>query len=371
MRVAMVGFRGIAEEGLGGVEKAVRELSTRLVKRGVEVSCFCRSRYNSLSSFCGVELINTPTLYTKHLETGLYAMTASLQASLKGFDIVHIHALASGFFGWLPRLAQKKVILTIHGLDWQREKWGFGAKTLLKLAESIGVKSSHHVICVSKSLLEYYSKNYPDHPISYIPNGCDLPNRELPPPPPEGLTSRGYFLFLGRIVPEKGVDKLIEAYRQIDTQLPLLIAGSAPHANDYLQTVQELAGKDNRIRLLGAVKGEFKERLLQHAFLFILPSSIEGMPIALLEAGSRSTCPLVSDIAPNREVLGPSPAECGLICRPLDVESIAEQLQAALNQREETMQKGLQFKERVLKEYNWEGICDETLALYQLSTDIS
>jgi glycosyltransferase involved in cell wall biosynthesis len=166
MKVAMIGLRGL-DDGLGGVEKVVRELSTRLVGQGVEVTCYCRPRYNTHTEWEGVRLINTRTLYTKHAETAFYAFGSIVQATRGDYDVIHIHALASAFLAWIPRwFSRKKVVVTIHGLDWQRAKWGLLARQILKLGEWCAVHFSNYTTCVSLSLLVYFQMRYLHHPFA-------------------------------------------------------------------------------------------------------------------------------------------------------------------------------------------------------------
>ena len=216
MKVAMVGLRGLGD-GLGGVEKVVREVSTRLVQDGVDVTCYCRSRFNSDSEYQGVNLINIPTLAGKHSETAVYAVGAMMQAAKGDYDIIHVHALASSLMAWIPKwFSSKKVVISIHGLDWQRAKWGYLTSKILKAGEWSAVHYSHHNVCVSLSLQTYFRMRYLNHPFSYIPNGCDFIDEHshgYTVPCYQDHQKDSYILFMGRIVPENGVHRLIEAFQ--------------------------------------------------------------------------------------------------------------------------------------------------------------
>ncbi|MHC4886958.1 MAG: glycosyltransferase family 4 protein [Planctomycetota bacterium] len=363
MKVAMIGLRGLGD-GLGGVEKVVREVSTRLVERGVEVTCYCRPRYNTDSMFEGVRLINTPTLYSKHAETACYALGALLHASRQDYDIIHIHAMASSVLAWMPRvLGNSRIVISVHGLDWQRAKWGMAARNILRLGEWCAVHLADCTVCVSLSLTTYFQMRYLHHPFAYIPNGCDLPPAEAVTAP-EGVESRGYLLYMGRLVPEKGVHRLITAFRSLDTEKSLLIAGPESHAPAYGRELRRLAGDDPRIHFLGSVTGERKESLLSHAYAFVLPSELEGLPVALLEAASRGICPVVSAIPTSIEVLGDWDLTRGYTFSPDSTEELACALSACLENPELTHALGEQARERVMKHYNWETITDRTLAVY-------
>ncbi|MEI6234242.1 MAG: glycosyltransferase family 4 protein [Planctomycetota bacterium] len=364
MKVAMIGLRGI-EEGLGGVEKAVREIAVRLVKNGVDVTCFCRSAYNKRNEFEGVKLVNTQTIYSKHMETALYAVGSMLTATRGDFDVIHIHAMATSSLAWIPKwFSKKKVVVTIHGLDWQRAKWGFFARNILQFAETCAVSYSHATICVSLSLQIYFQMRYLNHPFAYIPNGCD-PAPSTTTPAPENLESKKYILFMGRLVPEKGVHRLIEAYRGLKTEMPLIIAGPEMHAAAYCAKLRKMAEGDSRIRFVGSVTGDVKERLLAHAYVFVLPSEIEGLPVSVLEASSRGVCPVVSSIPTTIEVLGERGLARGFTFDSSSVAELRTVLETSLDNPELVDALGKQSQEFVTSHYNWDAIAAETKRVYE------
>jgi len=364
LKVAMVGLRSL-EEGVGGVEKAVREVSTRLVKEGVDVTCYCRPRYNQRTELDGVNLHNTVTLYSKHLETALYALGAMIHAARSNVDVVHVHAMASSVFAWIPRwFGKKQVVVTVHGLDWQRAKWGWLASKILQAGEWSAVRFSHAVICVSMSLQVYFQMRYLRQLFFSIPNGCD-PMSEEEVAVPEGFRSGKYVLYMGRLVPEKGAHRLIQAFRDLDTDMQLVIAGPVSHAEDYVRDLQEQAAGDKRIHLVGAVSGERKEQFLRHAYLFVLPSEIEGLPIALLEAASRGICPLVSSIPTAVEVLGDRAFARGFVVDPYSVPQLATALETAIENPELVETLGTIVREHVQERYHWDRIADQTLRVYR------
>lgn len=364
MKVAMVGLRGI-EEGLGGVEKAVREISVRLVKSGVDVTCFCRPAFNKQLEFEGVKLVNSSTIYSKHLETALYAAGSIVTASRGDFDVIHIHAMATSSLAWIPKwFSKKKVIVTIHGLDWQRAKWGFFARKILQLSEASAVAFSDATICVSLSLQIYFQMRYLNHHFAYIPNGCDpAPSTTLPPP--GGYESKKYILFMGRLVPEKGVHRLIEAYRGLKTEMPLVIAGPEMHAAAYCAKLRKMAEGDARIRFVGSVTGDLKERMLAHAYVFVLPSEIEGLPVSLLEASCRGVCPVVSSIPTTIEVLGERGLARGFTFDASSAPELRTVLETCLENPELVDELGKQAREFVINQYNWDTVARETKRIYE------
>jgi len=363
MKIAMIGMRG-TQDGLGGVEKAVREISVRLVKQGVDVTCFCRPKYNDMTEYKGIKLINTATLYSKHMETALYVIGAMLKAMRGDYDVIHIHAMATSTLAWIPHLfSNKKVVVTIHGLDWQRAKWGFIARSILKFGELSAVKNATHIICVSLSLHTYFKMRYINSEFSYIPNGCD--NVDGTPPAPEDIKSKKYFLYMGRLVPEKGVHKLIEAFKQVDTDMELIIAGPESHSEDYTRQLHEQSEGDDRIRFIGSISGERKETVLAHAFMFILPSDIEGLPIALLEAASYGVCPVITSIPTALEVLGEHDLARGFVFDPHCTNELVTILETALAAPELVTALGDVARTNVLANYNWDTISKMTRSVYE------
>lgn len=364
MKVAMIGLRGLGD-GLGGVERSVRELSSRLVKQGVEVTVFGRSKYDYGEEIPGVRVENIPTIYTKNLETICYALLALNKASKKDFDIIHIHALGSSLFGWIPRISKQKVVVTIHGLDWQRQKWGWAATHALKTAEKFAVACSNHGITVSKSLHTYFSMRYPGNSFSYIPNGCDVYSLDYLEPP-DGFESKNYILFLGRLVPEKGPLELIQAYLELQPEMPLVIAGSARYTDAYMQQIQKYAKRNDRIHLVGNLTGIEKERFMRHAYLFCLPSFIEGLPITLLETMSRGVCPLVSDIPPCLDVIDTPDGRLGFVFPIAKKDQLRPTLAEALCAPELVAELGARSLKHALMVFDWDSVAQETKKTYEV-----
>lgn len=363
MKVAMIGLRGVVE-GLGGVEKAVANIATRLVKKGVEVTCYCRPKYNDRSELDGVRLINSKTIYSKYLETACYALESFREAVRADYDIIHIHALASSALSWLPKISGKKIVITIHGLDWQRAKWGNIARTILRVCEKCALKFGDEIICVSKSLELYFRTRYIDKSIHYIPNGCDftLPNKHLKPP--IGLESKKYFLFMARLVPEKGAHRLIEAYNESASDFPLIIAGPDSYQDAYVQKLKTLSKGNPNIRFPGVLVGEEKEKYLSHAAVFFLPSEIEGLPLAALEAGSRGVSLALSRLPTSIEVLGDENLARGFLFNPMHIKEITTVIDICSQAPEVTERLGLSLKEYVQDHFDWNNITDKTLAVY-------
>jgi glycosyltransferase involved in cell wall biosynthesis len=365
MKIAFIGQKGIPAH-FGGIEFHVDELSRQLVKRGHHVFVYVRSWYapSDISTYEGVRLYHTPTIRTKHLDASLHSLTSSLHALVKDYDVVHFHALGPSFFAWLPRLRGQRIVVTIHGLDWRRPKWGGAARTFLKMTERTAVHLSHSTIVVSRSLQQYFERRY-RRPVHYIPNGVNI----LPASPPRAiiencrLEGKDYILYLGRLVPEKRVDWLIQAFRRTSSPYRLVIAGDDDGSEGYAHYLHELAGGDPRLLFTGNVSGQIKEELLSNALVFVTPSCMEGLPIALLEAMAHGRCCLVSNIPPHAEII--DPGRNGLLFEWNNSDQFVSALRTLLAQEDSFRDAlGIEARQKVKEEYSWESVGDATERLY-------
>jgi glycosyltransferase involved in cell wall biosynthesis len=359
IRVAMIGLRGIPSRD-GGVEVAVEELAPRLKKLGVKVTVYCRTPYVSelLQTYKGVELVNLPTINNKHFEAFVHTLFSTFHALfINKIDIVHYHALGNALFTRLPSLFGKKCIVTIHGFDYQREKWSPFAKWVLKLGEKQAVNHANSVISVSKKIKQVLTDRYNRVPV-WIPNGIPLM------PSGQKKDDVPYILFLSRLVPEKGAHTLIEAFKKIEFSGLLLIAGGGTHTEKYVESLKNIIKSDPRIRLLGPKYDQEKSDLLQNAVLFVLPSTIEGMPIVLLEAMSFDTPVLVSDIQENMDVIKTVDGDIGYYFKSDDVESLANSLKELLNKPNNMESVARDAKKFATRQYNWDQIASDTLDVY-------
>ena len=243
---------------------------------------------------------------------------AALCSAFGRYDVVHIHAEGPAFFAWLPKLLGKRVVVTIHGIDWQREKWqsGLGSK-FIHQGEKNAAKYADEVIVLSKGVQDYFKETY-GRKTHFIPNGVNRPQiREASLITDKfGLKKDSYILFLGRLVPEKGIRYLVEAFKNVKTDKKLVIAGGSSDTDSFMEELKELAKDDNRILFTGFVQGAMLDELYSNAYIYTLPSDLEGMPLSLLEAMSYGNCCLVSDIPECAEVVednGRDKPICGII----------------------------------------------------------
>ena len=292
LRVAMFGQKRLTREG--GVEIVVKELCTRMARDGYQVTCYNRSghhvsgaEYDKKTEYKGICQKSVPTIEKRGLAV-TSSFFAALYSAFGKYDIVHIHAEGPAFFAWLPKVFGKKVIVTIHGLDWQREKWksGFGSK-FIRQGEKNAVKYADEIIVLSKGVQNYFKKTY-GRETHFIPNGVNSPEiREAELITKKfGLSKNSYILFLGRLVPEKGIRYLIEAFKQVKTDKKLVIAGGSSDTDSFTKELKELAKDDDRIIFTGFVEGQMLEELYSNSYIYTLPSDLEGMPLSLLEAMS-------------------------------------------------------------------------------------
>jgi glycosyltransferase involved in cell wall biosynthesis len=362
----MIGTRGLPASD-GGVEMSVEALSRELAKRGHRVTVYGRSGYcdASLRQHEGVRQIPLPQINTKHLEAISHTMLATSHALIRGdYDLVHFHATGPSLLSWLPQLKRVPTVVTIQGMDWKREKWGAGASQVLRLAARVAATIPDETIVVSRVLRELLMDNY-GREAHYIPNGVDLSGmtEEMPV---EGLGERPFALFLGRIVPEKQVHLLIEAFSRLDGDFQLAIAGSSSHSDEYVETVTKVAAADERVILLGSRYGAEKAWLLRHAAIFVQPSTIEGLPIALLEALACDQFTIVSDIPENVEtvtVAGDQPY--GLVFRTGDGDDLTQKLAQALSPDSHLLEDTARVGQLVRERYDWERLTDETEHVYR------
>ncbi|MCO4538480.1 putative glycosyl transferase [Streptococcus infantarius subsp. infantarius] len=372
LKIAMIGQKHVLSNE-GGVEKVVREISTRLVRLGFDVTCYDRKNKHvmdsdedlpTLSEYNGVKIKDCFTIDKK----GLAAVSSSLIGSLKilfsGANVVHYHAEGpSAMLPIIKFLSKKKVIVTVHGLDWKRDKWGDGfASKYIKFGEKMAAKYADEIIVLSDGVKKYFKETY-NRDTHFIPNGITQPDifDSKIISSKYNLNKDSYFLFLGRIVPEKGIHYLIDAYSEVKTDKKLVIAGGASDTDSYYEELRKKASNNENIIFTGFVQGQELEELYSNAYVYVLPSDLEGMPLSLLEALSYGNCCLTSDIEECSDVM----EDCGVTFKQSSVEDLANKLQY-LSDSEKVVQKlKLESSPFIIKKFNWDDIVNKTLELYR------
>ncbi len=367
MKIAMLGHKRIPSRE-GGVEVVVEELATRMVQRGNCVTCFNRKghhvsgkEYDVTSSdvYNGVQIKDVFTIQRRGLSAMTSSFFASIHAALGKFDVVHFHAEGPAFFSFIPHFFRKKVIVTIHGLDWNRAKWGKFSSWYIKQGEKNAVKYADEIIVLSRAVKDYFKCEY-GRETKFIPNGVNKPNIMKPQEIKKwGLDKDNYILFLGRIVPEKGLRYLIEAWKQINTDKKLVIAGGSSDTDEF---VKELKTIDENVIFTGFVQGSILEELYSNAYVYTLPSDLEGMPLSLLEAMSYGNCCLVSDIHECASVI----ENMGVTFKKSNVEDLKEKLVWLLDNNDIVDKYKNKASEFICRKYDWDDVVEKTLELYKL-----
>lgn len=305
MKVVVIGTRGIPDI-LGGVETHCEELFPRIAQKGVDVTIIRRKSYvhDSLTAYKGVELVDINTPKKKSFEAIIHTFRAILKAKSLHADIVHIHAIGPALLIPLARLLGMKVVFTHHGPDYDRDKWGKVAKVMLKTGERMGCMFANEVIVISEIINDILVRKYGRRNCHLIYNGVPTPNKVASTDYLQkiGVEPYKYVFAMGRFVPEKNFHQLIYAFVALEQRnYKLVLAGDTDFEDDYSRKLKALA-KENGVVMTGFIKGEKLHELLTYAHCFVLPSSHEGLPIALLEAMSYDLPVIVSDIPANLEI---------------------------------------------------------------------
>lgn len=361
MKIVVTGTRGIPNI-MGGVETHCEELFPRIAKRGFDVTVIRRTNYvkDDLKEWNGVKLVNIDSPKKKSFEAIIHTFRAINEAKRLKADILHIHAIGPALLVPYAKILGMKVVFTHHGPDYDRDKWGFAAKTMLKLGERMGCMFADEVIVISDVIRNLIKRKYnrTSH-VHLIYNGvsqpeiCDYPEyfNEL------GIEKGKYILGMCRFVPEKNLHHLVEAFTKVKSRnevedIKLVLAGDTDFEDDYSRNLKEMARK-NGVVLTGFIKGKKLHSLLTNCLCYCLPSSHEGLPIALLEAMSYGVKVIVSDIPANKEVGLPESDYFPVG----NVDALTEKLKTVVNQP-------LQHIDYDMKKYDWEKIADQVRDVY-------
>ena len=375
LRIVMLGIRGFPGS-LGGAENFAEQVATRLAARGHDVTAYCRgyirrewarpdveapARLGHLRTYKGVRLKLLPTVRSKHLDNILHTVLATADSFGRSYDVIHYHSMGPCLLMPVAYYTRRaRVVATVHGLDWSRAKWGGFARRSLLAGAYCSAHFADVTTTVSKELRDYYEQRY-GRKVYYVPTGVDMnAPRALDAARRWGLDPERYILFLSRITPEKGAHYLVEAFRRVRPAMKLVIAGGTMFDRDYAENLKRAAG-DNVI-FTGFVTDDEMEELFSNAYLYVLPSEIEGLPHSLLQALSYGRCVLASDIESCREALG----ECGTTFRNKDVGDLAQKLAHLVEHPELVRAEHDKGIARVKREYDWEKVVDRFEELYTM-----
>lgn len=365
LNIAMFGHKHVLSRE-GGVEIVVKELSSRMARLGHKIICYDRNTHHvsgasihNTTEYCGVKIIPVWTIEKKGLAAVTSSLIAAWKASRSNADIVHIHAEGPAIMSWLPKLRGKRVIVTIHGLDWQRAKWGGFAAKYIKLGEEQAVKRADEIIVLSRSIQDYFLREYGRETV-YIPNGVNRPEIKEADEIKKlwNIAKDSYILFCGRLVPEKGLKYLLEAWKGINTNKKLVITGGSSDTQDFVEELKAIAGEN--VIFTGFQQGQVLEELYSNAYVYVLPSDLEGMPLSLLEAMSYGNCCLVSDIPECLEVV----EDKAITFRKSDVNDLRRVLQNLCDEPETAEKYKKTAADFICEKYNWDDIVNQTLEVY-------
>lgn len=371
MKIAMVGHK-VVPSRRGGIENVLTSLCPLLVERGVEVTCYNRSsdkhenEYAAMISdgkYKGVKLKNAPTIKGRGLSAMLASYTAAVMAAFSGADIVHFHAEGPCAAMWIPKLFGKKCVATVHGLDWQREKWGNGfAARYIKSGEHALVKHADEIIVLSQCAHDYFKATYNRDSV-IIPNGVEKPQRRETDKITKmfGLEKDSYICIISRLTAEKGIHYLIDAYNSINTDKKLVIAGDTSDTDEYVEFIKNKSASNPNIIFTGFISGDVLDEMYSNAYLVCLPSDIEGMSLSLLEALAYNNALLCSDISENTAVA----ENHAIYFKKGDTKDLTEKLWEIFENPKLVTELKESAADFILKKYSWNDVADATLNIYK------
>lgn len=367
----MIGQRGLPAT-YGGIERHVEEVGRRLCERGHHVTVYCRRHYapERLREHAGMRLVHVPTVASKHLDAVVHSILCTVLALTGRYDVVHYHGVGPGLPAVLVRLLGRRrgrgrIVLTVHGLDGKRAKWGALASCVLRVATWSSARVPDRTVGVSATLAEHYRRVY-GRQMTVVVNGVTTP-RAVPPGAflgRHGLQAGRYVLFVGRLVPEKAPDLLVRAFRDVPGDWLLAIAGDSSFTDEYADQVRQVAAADDRVRLLGYVYGDDLAELYGGAGLFVLPSDLEGLPLTLLEAVGAGVPVLASDIAPHLEILG-ADAAGGRLFPAGDRPALTAAVAAVVEDPQPERTGVARVRADVLERYSWDRATTGLEAVYR------
>ena len=371
MKVAMIGHK-VVPSRRGGIENVLTTLCPMLVEMGLDVTCYNRASDKveneyvgtvQNNTYQGVKLKKAWTVNGRGIAAMTASFTAAIDAAFRDYDVVHFHAEGPCAALWIPKLFGKKCIATVHGLDWQREKWGKGfASKYIKFGEKVLAKYADEVIVLSKAAYDYFKETYNRETV-IIHNGINRPERKEAELITEkfGLRKEEYISVVSRLTAEKGIHYLIDAYNKITTDKKLVIAGDTSDTDAYVQLLKEKAAGNPNIIFTGFISGDLLKEVYSNAYLTVLPSDLEGMSLCLLESLAYQNVLVCSDIPENTAVA----RDKAVYFRKGSVEDLAEKLQTLCDDPAYVRNFRVGADEYILSKYSWQDVAKSTYQLYQ------
>ena len=364
IKIAIIGHKHVPSYE-GGIESVLTEMLPLIDKNKFRITIYNRwetfykpSEWGEKEQYSGFKIIRIPTFKNNSLNALVYSFFASIHASFCDYDIIHYHAEGPAVMSFIPKLLLKKIVITNHGLDWLRGKWGGFATKYLKYGEKISTKTSDYLIVLSKAISDYFKETYNRDTI-VIGNGIDskdrIPSRLIT----EKFNLKGddYILALGRIVPEKGFHYLIKAYNNLNIDKKLVIAGKL-NDSEYCKELQQMASNNKNIMFADFVDGELKQELFSNCYIYVIPSDLEGMSISLLEALSYGCNCIASDIVDNRNIAD----DYITFFEKGNVNDLTKKLMDYKPKTEIEKQNQIMY---IVNNYSWESIVRKTEEIYK------
>lgn len=371
MKIAVIGSKGLPPHQ-GGIEHQCAELYPRMVAAGHQVDLYARSSYNDdarVRSYKGVNIITVPSIRARGIDALACSGMSAVLASGRAYDIAHFHALGPSLFTPFPKaLSGAKVLTTCHGLDWQRAKWGKFSSQVIKTGERAAVRFADRLVVVSEALQDYFFQTYgkksiyiENAPVAYADSDDGFSYGQA-----LGLERQRYLVFLGRLVPEKRVDLLLEAFQRLQQQShskgwKLTLIGDKSDTHQFSSRLLHLANNSPNIIFTGELQGRYLAEVVRGAGLFVLPSDLEGLPLALLEAMQEGIPAVVSDLPVHQQMLG---TDRGLTFKTGNLVDLQERLAWAITHMPQMERMAQQAKDYVRSHHNWDSITHKYLGVY-------
>lgn len=362
MKIAIMGTRGIPAN-YGGFETFAEELSTRLVKRGHEITVYCRASNYDYSSnhleYKGVKLIVLPTIKHKYLDTVFHTFLSVLYDLFKDHRVLLICNSANSLFSVIPRFRGKKIVLNVDGLEWKRKKWNKAGKWFYRFSEILATFFPNAIVSDAEGIREYYLNRFKKDS-TFIPYGAPTRKEDTKEILEKlGVRPKGYALYVSRLEPENNAHLVVKAFEKVKTDLKLIIVGDAPYSQEYIDKLKST--KDPRIIFTGYVFGRHYRELQSNAYFYIQATEVGGTHPALLEAMGFGNCVLANDVPEHYEVLG----DAGILFSTKIKDDLTNKMQYLFEHPEAAESYREKAVERVRKKYSWEGVTDSYESLFK------
>ncbi len=360
LHISLLGTRGIPAR-YGGFETFAEELSTLLVSRGYKVTVYARRSFGEQKSdeeYRGVTVRYTPTIMQKYLETPLHALTSFLDLFRRRCDVVLLCNAANSPFAWLGRLRGLPVLINVDGIERKRAKWNAVGRMWYRLGELCSVLFATKVIADAQVIADYYRKRFKAAPVVITYGARAVQHEKTSLLSELGLSPQKYILYVSRLEPENNALGVIQAYRKVKTDYPLVIVGDAPYAKEYIESLH--AAADDRVVFTGYQFGEAYQELQSHARLYIQATEVGGTHPALIESMAYGHCIIANGTPENREVL----SYAGTFYDVNDFDELARKMQELIDDEEALKRFGSLAKERASESYEWGKIADQYEELF-------